>query len=202
MQLHVHKRQRTCRRGHAAGTCYSMSQPSQLSQQSRQPTYHILNITFAKTVQMNTSFDLSRPIAIGADHAGYEYKTVIAELLRAKGLEVKDFGTHSSDSVDYPDFAHPVASAVENGEAAFGVLVCGSANGVAITANKHQGIRAAICWQANLAKLAREHNNANVICIPARFVSTPEAEEMVNIFLNTSFEGGRHQNRVNKIACM
>lgn len=151
---------------------------------------------------MNTSFDLSKPIAIGADHAGYEYKTVIADLLRNKGLEVKDFGTHSTDSVDYPDFAHPVASAVENGEAGLGILVCGSANGVAIAANKHQEVRAAICWQAEIARLARQHNNANIICLPARFISTPAAEEMVNIFIDTKFEGGRHEKRVEKIACM
>jgi ribose 5-phosphate isomerase B len=151
---------------------------------------------------MNKHFNLTLPVAIGADHAGFEYKTVLADLIRSKGLEVKDFGTDSKDSVDYPDFAHPVASAVENGEAGMGILVCGSANGVAITANKHQGIRAAICWQAEIARLARQHNNANIICIPARFVSTPEAEEMVNIFLNTEFEGGRHENRVKKMACM
>ena len=150
---------------------------------------------------MNKRFDPSKPIAIGADHAGYEYKTVIADLLQNKGFEVKDFGTFSKDSVDYPDFAHPVASAVETGEAGMGVLVCGSANGVAITANKHQGVRAAICWQTDLARLARQHNNANVICIPARFVTTPAAEEMVNIFLDTAFEGGRHEKRVNKISC-
>lgn len=148
------------------------------------------------------SFDLSKPVAIGADHAGYEYKTILVDLLQNKGLQVKDLGTYSKDSVDYPDFAHPVASAVESGEAGWGVLICGSANGVAITANKHQGIRAAICWQPEIASLARQHNNANIICIPARFVSTPEAEEMVNIFFATAFEGGRHQNRVQKIACM
>ncbi len=148
------------------------------------------------------SFDLSKPVAIGCDHAGYEYKTVIVDLLQNKGLEVKDFGTYSANSVDYPDFAHPVAEAIEHGEAACGILICGSGNGVAITANKHQDIRAAICWQSDLAKLAREHNDANIICIPARFVTTPKAEEMVNIFLATPFEGGRHQNRVQKIACM
>jgi ribose 5-phosphate isomerase B len=151
---------------------------------------------------MDTQFDLSKPIAVGSDHAGYEYKTVIIGLLEDKGLEVIDFGTKNKDSADYPDFAHPVASSVESGEAGCGILVCGSGNGVAITANKHQNIRAAICWQSELARLAREHNNANVICIPARFVSTPQAEEMVNIFLNTSFEGGRHEKRVGKIACM
>jgi ribose 5-phosphate isomerase B len=151
---------------------------------------------------MNTSFDLTKPVAIGSDHAGYEYKNILVDFLKNKGLDVKDFGTYSPDSVDYPDFAHPVSNAVENSEAAFGVLVCGSANGVAITANKHQSIRAAICWQTEIASLARQHNNANIICIPARFVSTEMAEEMVNAFFNTSFEGGRHEKRVDKIACM
>lgn len=150
---------------------------------------------------MNSGFDLSKPVAIGADHAGYEYKNIIADLLQQKGVQVKDFGTYSSSSVDYPDFAHPVANAVEKGEAACGILICGSGNGVAITANKHQNIRAAICWQAGLARLAREHNNANIICIPARFVSTTVAEEMVTLFLDTRFEGGRHEKRVEKIAC-
>lgn len=151
---------------------------------------------------MNKSFEFTKPIAIGADHAGFEYKTVIADLLQSKGFKVKDYGTYSNDSVDYPDFAHPVASAVENGESSVGVLICGSANGVAITANKHQGVRAAICWKTDIARLARQHNNANIICIPARFVSTPEAEEMINIFMNTEFEGGRHEKRVSKMACM
>lgn len=150
---------------------------------------------------MQANFDLSKPVAIGADHAGYEYKQFLIELLQKKGLEVKDLGTHSSASVDYPDFAHPTASAVENGEAGAGILICGSANGVAITANKHQGIRAALCWNTEVAALARQHNNANIICIPARFVDEELAEQMVNIFLETAFEGGRHENRVNKIAC-
>ena len=138
-------------------------------------------------------------IAIGADHAGFEYKELLKAYLSTN--EVKDFGTYSLDSVDYPDFAHPVASAVESQEFDFGVLVCGSANGVAITANKHQHIRAAICWLNELASLARQHNNANIICIPARFVSEDLAKEMVDTFLNTEFEGGRHENRVNKISC-
>jgi len=150
---------------------------------------------------MNNPFDTNKPVAIGSDHAGYDYKEDLISFLEAKGLPFKDFGTHSKDSVDYPDFAHPVASAVENEEAAFGILICGSANGVAITANKHQGVRAAICWGEELAKLAREHNNANVICIPARFVREGDAEKMVDIFLNTTFEGGRHELRVNKISC-
>lgn len=149
---------------------------------------------------MNDSFDFSKPIAIGADHAGYEYKAMIIDMLQGRGVQLKDFGTNDKASVDYPDFAHPVSEAVENGEAACGILICGSANGVAITANKHQQIRAAICWTANVAMLVRQHNNANIICIPARFVSPPKAEEMVNIFLATAFEGGRHQDRVSKIA--
>ena len=151
---------------------------------------------------MNTLFDTSKPIAVGADHAGYEYKAGIIAYLEAKGFSIKDLGTYSTDSTDYPDFAHPVATAVETGEAAFGILVCGSANGVAITANKHQGIRAAICWLAEIAALARQHNNANIICLPARFVSVQEATEMVDTFLLTPFEGGRHEMRVNKIACV
>ena len=150
---------------------------------------------------MHTPFDLSKPVAIGSDHAGFEYKEDLISFLEANEISYQDFGTHSVESVDYPDFAHPVALAVENGEAAFGILLCGSANGVAITANKHRGIRAAICWGEEIAKLAREHNNANIICIPARFVREGDAEKMVQIFLNTEFEGGRHQQRVNKIAC-
>jgi ribose 5-phosphate isomerase B len=150
---------------------------------------------------MNNVFDSSKPIAIGSDHAGFEYKSMIIEMLEGRGLQVKDFGTYNTSSVDYPDFAHPVSSAVESGEAACGVLICGSANGVAITANKHQGIRAGIAWNNEVASLVRKHNNANVICVPARFVSPPTAEEIVNIFLSTEFEGGRHQTRVSKIAC-
>ena len=150
---------------------------------------------------METSFDKSRPVAVGADHAGFEYKNLLIDLLKSKGFEVKDYGTYSADSVDYPDFAHPVAEAVESDAAAWGLLICGSANGVAITANKHQGIRAALCWTEEIAKLARQHNNANIVCIPARFVSTTVAEDITSTFLETPFEGGRHENRVNKIAC-
>ena len=150
---------------------------------------------------MESIFDTSKPIAIGSDHAGYDYKEDLISFLEGKGLPFKDFGTHSKDSVDYPDFAHPVAKAVEDGEASFGVLICGSANGVAITANKHQGVRAAISWGEELAQLAREHNNANVLCIPARFVREGDAEKMLDIFINTPFEGGRHETRVNKISC-
>ena len=138
-------------------------------------------------------------IAIGADHAGYEYKEILKEWL--EDVEVKDFGTHSTASVDYPDFAHPVADAVESGEVSFGILICGSANGVAITANKHQGIRAAICWETEIAGLVRQHNNANILCIPARFVTADTAKEMVTAFMTTAFEGGRHATRVEKISC-
>ena len=150
---------------------------------------------------MNYVFDSSKPVAIGSDHAGFEYKSMIVEMLQSRGLKVKDFGAPGKDSVDYPDFAHPVAGAVENGEAACGILICGTGNGVAITANKHQHVRAGLCWNNEVAKLIRQHNNANVICLPARFVSPPTAEEMVNIFLSTAFEGGRHEQRVGKIAC-
>ncbi len=150
---------------------------------------------------METTFDLTKPVAIGSDHAGFEYKEAIKVWLEKKGYAVKDFGTFSLDSVDYPDFAHPVATSVETGEASFGVLFCGSANGVAITANKHQGVRAGLCWENDVARLVRRHNNANIICIPARFVALSLAEEMVDNFIATEFEGGRHANRVNKIAC-
>jgi len=150
---------------------------------------------------MNNTFDFSKPIAIGSDHAGFEMKELLISYLEGKDLKYKDFGTYSAEPADYPDFAHPVAKAVEAGENAFGILLCGSGNGVCITANKHQSIRAALCWDAEIASLARRHNNANIICIPARFVSEYVAEEMINVFVNTEFEGGRHANRVNKICC-
>ena len=150
---------------------------------------------------MDFVFEASKPIAIGSDHAGFEYKAALIKWLTGKGFIVKDFGTYSLDSVDYPDFAHPTAASVESGEAAFGILLCGSANGVAITANKHQHIRAGLCWENDVAKLVRLHNNANIICIPARFVALALAEQMVEIFMATPFEGGRHATRVNKIAC-
>ncbi len=140
-------------------------------------------------------------IAIGGDHAGFEYKEVLIEMLKADGHEVKDFGPYNLDSVDYPDFVHPVANAINNNEFEMGILICGSANGVAITANKHKDIRAAICWDSTLASLARSHNDANILCIPARFVSIAKAKEITTLFINTAFEGGRHANRVNKINC-
>lgn len=149
---------------------------------------------------MQTSFNKELPVAIGADHAGFEYKEEVKKLLKANGMTVDDKGTYSADSVDYPDFAHSVASDVAAGKAAFGILICGSGNGVCITANKHAEIRAALCWNEELASLARQHNNANVLCIPARFVSIDLANAMAKTFMETSFEGGRHERRVEKIA--
>lgn len=153
-------------------------------------------------MEHTTIFNLTLPVAIGSDHAGFEYKEEVISFLESKGMQVKDYGTHSKDSVDYPDYAHPVSTAVERDQAAFGILICGSANGVAITANKHQGVRAAICWGEELARLARSHNNANVLCIPARFVDVPVANQMVEVFIDTPFEGGRHQDRVRKMVCL
>ncbi|UNY99736.1 ribose 5-phosphate isomerase B [Zhouia spongiae] len=138
-------------------------------------------------------------IAIGNDHAGTDYKFAIVKYLASKGIEVSNYGTDETSSVDYPDFVHPVASDVENHKADFGILICGSANGVAMTANKHQGIRAGLSWTKEIAELTRAHNNANVLCIPARFTAVQQAIEIVDTFLNTEFEGGRHQNRVDKI---
>ncbi|MFI5195545.1 MAG: ribose 5-phosphate isomerase B [Chitinophagales bacterium] len=148
---------------------------------------------------MNTTFNKNLPLAIGCDHAGFEYKEAIKKILAAAGWQLSDKGTYSLDSVDYPDFAHPVANMVESGEAAAGLLICGSGNGVCMTANKHKGIRAALCWTEEITSLARSHNNANVLCIPSRFVSLELAEKMTNIFLSTAFEGGRHERRVEKI---
>ena len=141
-------------------------------------------------------------IAIGSDHAGYDYKAYLKKKLVDLGHEVVDKGTDGPDSVDYPDFAHPVAEAVGENQVTLGVLICGSANGVAMTANKHQNVRAAICWTPEIAELARQHNNANIICIPARFVGKRKAANMLSAFLATDFEGGRHQRRVGKIACV
>ena len=140
-------------------------------------------------------------ISIGNDHAGPDYKKAIVEMLIAKGYEVTNYGTDSTASVDYPDFAHPVATDVSEGKADFGIVICGSGNGIAMTVNKHSKVRAALCWIKEIAALARQHNDANVISIPARYTSIPQAVEMVETFLTTDFEGGRHQNRVNKIAC-
>ena len=141
-------------------------------------------------------------IALGSDHAGVEYKKAIVEHLKNKGIETQDFGPQTTESVDYPDYIHPVADAVEKGDADMGIILCGSGNGAGMTANKHQGIRAALCWMPEIARLARAHNDANVLDIPARFVSQETALEMVDIFLSEPFEGGRHQRRIDKIpAC-
>ena len=143
---------------------------------------------------------MKKQIAIGADHAGFLYKEKVVKQLEEAGFTVLDMGTNSTESVDYPDFVHPVAESVEKEEAELGIIICGSGNGVAMTANKHQGIRAAICWNTDLAALARQHNNANVLSIPARFVSEELALNMVDTFIKTDFEGGRHARRVGKIA--
>ena len=140
-------------------------------------------------------------ISIGNDHAGPEYKKAIVEMLKAKGHEVTNYGTDSADSVDYPDFAHAVANDISEAKADFGIIICGSGNGIAMAANKHEKVRAALCWMKEIAALARQHNNANIISIPARFTSILQAVEMVDTFLNTEFEGGRHQTRVDKISC-
>lgn len=141
-----------------------------------------------------------KKIAIAADHAGFEYKEYLKEQLKDK-YEIQDFGTYSLDSVDYPDFVHPAASSVENGDNELGILICGSGQGVQITANKHQQIRCALAWMPEIAALSRQHNNANMVALPARFIAKELALEIVDKFLTTDFEGGRHQNRVNKIAC-
>ncbi len=140
-------------------------------------------------------------IAIGNDHAGPEYKFAIVEMLAANGHEITNYGTDSSDSVDYPDFGHAVAKDVNDAKADFGIIICGSGNGIAMSANKHQNVRAALCWTKEIASLARQHNDANIISIPARFTSIPQVLEMVDTFLKTDFEGGRHATRVGKISC-
>lgn len=138
-------------------------------------------------------------IAMASDHAGYNLKNTVKSFVEKAGYEVEDFGTYSEDSCDYPDFAHPAALAVEKGECDFGIAMCGSGNGIQMTLNKHQGIRAALCWLPELAKLAKQHNNANFLVLPARFISEEEALKIVEAYLETSFEGGRHVRRVNKI---
>jgi ribose 5-phosphate isomerase B len=140
-------------------------------------------------------------IPIGSDHAGFETKQAVIQHLLSKGYEVKDYGCYSEESIDYPDYAHPVAEYVESNPGTLGILLCGSGNGINMTANKHQAIRSALCWKKEIAELARQHNDANIIALPARFISIEEAIEMVDSFLNTEFEGGRHAKRVDKIAC-
>ena len=144
---------------------------------------------------------MTKRIAIGGDHAGVGYKEQLKQHLGTLGYAVEDFGPYTTASVDYPDYVHPLAKGIEAGEFDFGIVICGSGNGIAMTVNKHQKVRAALCWMKEIAALARLHNDANVISIPARYTSVPQAVEMVETFLNTEFEGGRHQNRVNKIAC-
>ena len=138
-------------------------------------------------------------IAVACDHAGFERKQAVLKYLQEQGIEYKDFGAFSSESSDYPDFAHPLAAAVSKGEFDEGITLCGSGNGINMTANKHQGIRSAICWLPEIAMLARQHNDANICALPARYITDEQAIEIVNIFLNTDFEGGRHLNRINKI---
>jgi ribose 5-phosphate isomerase B len=138
-------------------------------------------------------------IAIGNDHAGYKIKMIVLDWLREQGYEIKDYGTDSPDSVDYPDFAHPVAAAVEKGEFDLGILICGSGQGVSMTANKYKGIRAVVCWIPEIAELARSHNNANILCLPGRFVDKQTVIEILEKFFSTDFEGGRHQERINKV---
>lgn len=145
--------------------------------------------------------DRSATIAIGCDHAGFVYKSAVKQYLVKRGFQVLDMGTDSPDSVDYPDFVHPVAQALSNGAAQIGIVMCGSANGVAMTANKHPHIRAAVCWNSTIAALSRQHNNANVLALPCRFISENEALEILKAFLDTPFEGGRHQKRIDKIPC-
>jgi ribose 5-phosphate isomerase B len=143
---------------------------------------------------------MKKIIPIGCDHAGFELKELVVKYLKEKGYEVKDFGTHNTDSIDYPDYGHPVATMVEENLGMLGIVICGSGNGINMTVNKHQGVRSALCWTKEIAALARQHNNANIIALPARFISTHLGLEMVDVFLSTEFEGGRHQTRVNKIA--
>ncbi len=140
-------------------------------------------------------------IAIGSDHAGFELKDKVVDWLATSKAEFKDFGTLSEESVDYPDFAHTVAGEVEKGNYEMGILICGSGIGVDMTANKHKGIRSALCWNKEISKLAKTHNNANIICLPGRFITFREAKEILNTFFNTDFEGGRHNRRINKISC-
>ena len=140
-------------------------------------------------------------IPIGSDHAGFELKQAVIDHLRMKGYSTRDFGCYSEDSIDYPDFGHPVASMVEENNGMLGILICGSGNGINMTANKHQGVRSALCWKREIAELARLHNDANIIALPARFISETEAIDMIDLFLATDFEGGRHGRRVEKIAC-
>jgi ribose 5-phosphate isomerase B len=144
---------------------------------------------------------IGKKIAIGCDHAGFKLKEVLKDFLLAKKLEVIDFGTHSEESVDYADYAHPLADAIEDKRCDMGITICGSGNGITMTVNKHQGIRAALCWTSEISRLARAHNDANICSLPGRFVIEAEAKNIVDVFLSTPFEGGRHENRIRKISC-
>jgi ribose 5-phosphate isomerase B len=162
----------------------------ELEKKEKERTLNLTNVNIMKQL-----------IGMAADHAGYSLKEELKPMLMQMGYEIKDFGTHSEESMDYPDVAHPLAEAVENGEVAFGIAMCGSANGISMALNKHQGVRAAICWKPELATLARQHNDANVLSMPARFISVEEAKEIVKAYCQANFEGGRHLRRVEKIAC-
>ena len=142
---------------------------------------------------------ITKPIALCSDHAGFDTKQAVIAFLKEQGIEYKDFGTYSTESCDYPDFAHPCAISVESGDCYPGIAICGSGNGINMTLNKNQGIRAALCWEPELAQLARAHNNANILVMPGRFISNEKALEIVKTFLSTDFEGGRHQRRIDKI---
>jgi len=144
---------------------------------------------------------MKKLIPIGCDHAGFELKEIITNHLKESGYDVKDFGTYSTESVDYPDYGHAVAKMVEENSGMFGIVICGTGNGINMTVNKHRGIRSALCWSKEIASLARQHNDANIIALPSRCISHEQGVEMVDVFLSTPFEGGRHQNRVNKIPC-
>ena len=144
---------------------------------------------------------MKKTIHIGSDHAGFDLKNELKTFLESMDYETKDYGCFSKDSMDYPDVVHPVADAVEGEMNGIGILICGSGNGVCLTANKHKGIRATLCWLPELGALARQHNNANILCLPARFISLDIAKQIVSAYLNAEFEGGRHQNRIDKINC-
>lgn len=143
---------------------------------------------------------MNMKVGMASDHAGFELKAALKEYLSAKGCEVLDYGTDSGESVDYPDFAHPLANSVEQGRVSFGIAICGTGNGICMTANKHQGVRGALCWMPEIAALAKQHNNANVLAMPARFISVEQAKKILDAYMNASFEGGRHQRRIDKIA--
>lgn len=161
--------------------------------------YILVVLLISDTFDKKARLMMAHIIPIGSDHAGFRLKSTIIEYLRSKGHEVKDYGSYSDDSIDYADFGHLVATHVENSAGSMGIVICGSGNGINMTVNKHQGIRGALCWNKEVAVLAREHNDANILTLPARFVSESEAMEMVDAFFTTAFEGGRHQKRIEKI---